>query len=294
MTGERGTRRRLDGKIAIVTGAATGIGRAVAVRFAREGASLVLATSRNLAGLARVADELRDSEGGGEVVTVQADVAREAEVAAMVRAAVDRFGRLDVLVNNAAYVHAASPADRLAEAEWDRTIDVGLKGVFLGARHAVPAMLRTAGGGAIVNVSSVNSLIHAPGLPAYSAAKGGVDALTRQLALEYGPRGVRVNAVNPGLIAVETVRAALDADPVEARLAAQCYPLDRVGEPDEVAAAAAFLASDEASFITGVTLPVDGGLSIQSAAALLRPGLRRGWRSGELTLAAGGGEGSTA
>jgi NAD(P)-dependent dehydrogenase (short-subunit alcohol dehydrogenase family) len=283
---------RLAGKVAIVTGAATGIGRAVALRFAREGAALALATSKNLHGLEAVAATIRDD--GGQVTTVRADVAIDVQIQEMIDHAVNHYGRLDVLVNNAAHFHPSSPADRLPEAEWDRTIDAGLKSVYLGARHAIPAMLRTAGAGAIVNVSSVNSFIHAPGLPAYSAAKGGVDALTRQLALEYGPRGIRINAVNPGLIAVESVRAALDADPVEARLAAECYPLDRVGEPDEVAAAVAFLASDDASFITGVTLAVDGGLSIQSAAALLRPGLRRGWRDGSLALVPHDGEGSVA
>jgi NAD(P)-dependent dehydrogenase (short-subunit alcohol dehydrogenase family) len=286
------TAYRLEGKVAIVTGAATGIGRAVALRFAREGAALVLATSKNLPGLEAVAESIRND--GGQVTTVRADVTHDAHVQEMVNNAVTHYSRLDVLVNNAAHFHPAAPADRLDEEEWDRTLEVGLKGVFLGAKHAIPAMLGTAGMGAIVNVSSVNSVLHAPGLPAYSAAKGGVDALTRQLALEYGPRGIRVNAVNPGLIAVEGVRAALDADPVEARLAAECYPLDRVGEPDEVAAAVAFLASDDASFVTGVTLAVDGGLSIQSAAALLRPGLRRGWRPGSLSFVGTGNEGSAA
>jgi NAD(P)-dependent dehydrogenase (short-subunit alcohol dehydrogenase family) len=282
---------RLDGRVAIITGAATGIGRAIALRFASEGcAGLLIATSRNMAGLATVASQISESvrqgtvgvEGTCQVVTWRADVSVDADVRAMVHSTLDRFGRLDILVNNAAHQQASAPADQLAEEAWDRTLDVSLKGAFLGAKHAIPAMLATAGHGSVVNVSSVNSFIHAPGLPAYSAAKGGLDALTRQLALEYGPRGVRVNAVNPGLIAVESVQAALDGDPRAARLARECYPLDRIGQPDEVASVVAFLASEQASFVTGVTLAVDGGLSIQSAAALLRPGLRQGWRPGRL------------
>ena len=275
---------RFVGKVAIVTGAATGIGKATALRLAAEGAGLVLTTSRNKDGLDATVG--RVGELGGTAIGLVADAARNEDVGGTVATALERFGWLDVLVANAAYVQTPARADRLAEEEWDRTLAVGLKGVFLAAKHAIPAMLATAGRGAIVNVSSINSVLHAPGLPAYSAAKGGVDALTRQLALEYGPRRIRVNAVNPGLIAVERVAAFLERNPDEAGVAAECYPLDRLGDPDDVASAIAFLASDDAAFITGVTLAVDGGLSIQSAAALVRPGLRQGWRDGRVEIVA--------
>lgn len=277
---------RFSGQVAIVTGAATGIGKATALRLAAEGASLMLTTSRNRSGLDATVSAARDR--GVEAIGRVADASKNGDVAATVAEALETFGRLDVLVANAAHFQAPASAARLEEDEWDRTIEVGLKGVFLAAKHAIPAMLATAGRSAIVNVSSINSILHAPGLPAYSAAKGGVDALTRQLALEYGPRRIRVNAVNPGLIAVEKVASFLENNPDEADVAAECYPLNRVGDPDDVARAIAFLASEDAAFITGVTLAVDGGLSIQSAAALLRPGLRNGWRAGRVAVVADG------
>ena len=270
---------RFAGRVALITGAATVIGRATAVQLAAEGASVVITTRQNQSGLTGTVKTITDQDG--VAVGIRADAASPDDAARSVQTALDRFGRLDVLVNNAVYQQPRSPVETLELDIWDRSLAVGLTGVFLGSKEAIPAMLKTAGRGAIVNVSSINSTFHAPGLPAYSAAKGGVDALTRQMALEYGPRGIRVNAVNPGLIATEGVTAWLDSDPAEAAVASECYPLNRIGAPADVAALIAFLASDDAGFITGVTVPIDGGLSIQSAAALVRPGLRQGWRSGQ-------------
>ncbi len=261
-----------------MTGAATGIGRATALQFAVDGANLLLTTSRNRAGLDATVEDARAL--GVEAEGMIADAGSGPDTRAAVELARERCGRLDVVVANAAYQHPSMPAVELPEDEWDRTVEVGLKGVYLAARYGIPAMKETTGQGVLVNVSSVNSHLHAPGLPAYSAAKGGVDALTRQLALEYGPQGIRVNAVNPGLIAVESVARWLESNPDEELASRDCYPLDRVGLPEDVARTIAFLASDDAAFITGVTLAVDGGLSIQSAAAIVRPGLRKGWRTG--------------
>jgi glucose 1-dehydrogenase len=268
----------LHNKTALITGAAVGIGRAIALRLAEEGCRLALADRERLP-LEQFAQEL--SSAGHTVLPIEANIADTAAIKRMLDLALAQFGQLDILVNNAA-IDRRGPAHMLSEEDWDVTIDVSLRGAFLCAKYALPALL--ASQGSIVNISSVNSMIHAPGLPAYSAAKGGIDALTRQMALEYGPCGVRVNAVNPGLIATEKVQAAMEANPEDAALARACYPLDRIGQPAEVAAAVAFLASEEASFITGVTLLVDGGLSIQSAAAVLRNTMRQGWRAGQVRV----------
>jgi NAD(P)-dependent dehydrogenase (short-subunit alcohol dehydrogenase family) len=269
---------RFTGKVALVTGAASGIGRAIALQLAAEGARLVVTTRQNQRGLDETVELVR--AGGSVARGIVADAASAGDTRMAVQRAVEAFDRLDVLVANAAHLTPRHLLADTSEELWQRTIDVGLKGVYLAAQAAVPFMIETAGHGAIVNVSSINSTFHVPGLVAYSASKGGVDALTRQLAVELGPSGIRVNAVNPGLIAVETVVQFLDANPSEAQAAREVCPLDRIGTPGDVAMTVAFLASDDASFITGVTVPVDGGSSVQSPAALLRPGLRRGWRDG--------------
>lgn len=262
---------RLDGQVALITGAARGIGRAIAARFADEGARLVLVDVTPFA-----PEDVPAPAATTRILT--ASVADEDTLARAVALAVADFGRLDILVNNAfATVHKS--ITELTADEWRLTLDVSLTAVFYACKHAIPIM-QAQGGGAIVNLSSVNSLVAAPGMPAYTAAKGGVAALTRQLAVEYGPYGIRANAIRPGTIATEYVLEGVLADPVEAQATVDSCPLRRVGTPVDIANAALFLASDEASFINGVVLVVDGGTSVQWPAILVRPGLRRKMRLG--------------
>jgi NAD(P)-dependent dehydrogenase (short-subunit alcohol dehydrogenase family) len=195
--------------------------------------------------------------------------------------AVERYGRLDILVC-AAYWQEIGDALELSEAGWARSLDVSLKGIWLCARAAIPHML-AAGGGAIVTISSVQAAMPYPRRVAYAAAKGGVSTLTRELALDWGPRGIRVNAICPGVVVPrERWEQERREEAAEWALRTECYPVNRVGHPEDVAYAALFLASDEAGFINGVNLMVDGGLSIQSAEALVAPAIRRGWRPGQL------------
>jgi NAD(P)-dependent dehydrogenase (short-subunit alcohol dehydrogenase family) len=249
---------RLDGKVAVITGAGSGIGRVAATLFAAEGAQLVVAD---------VAADRADSAAadiiaaGGSATAVRVDVSDETEVGAMVEAAVTAYGGLHVLFNNAGIFpdDDGGILDTPPET-WQKVMDVNLKGVWLGCRAAVPAMVAS-GGGSIVNVSSFVALMGAATAQmAYTASKGGVLALTRELAVEYARRGIRANSICPGPIETPLL-AELLADPDRRQRRLVHIPMGRFGRPEEIARAALFLASDEASFVTGSALVVDGGIT---------------------------------
>jgi NAD(P)-dependent dehydrogenase (short-subunit alcohol dehydrogenase family) len=249
---------RVDGKVVIVTGAASGIGRASAQMLATQGAKVTLADVAD--GGADVAAEI-----GGDAAFVRADVRSSAQVEAVVRSAVDRHGRLDGIVNNAALAIAGSAGD-VDEDNWQRVLDVNLTGVWRGMRYAIPAMI-AAGGGSVVNLSSVQSLVGFVGWAGYAASKGGINALTRQAAVEYAPRGIRINAVVPGTILTGMNEGILEeSDEPEAVMAGwvEMHPLGRIGTAEEVATAVTYLISDESSFVTGVLLRVDGGMVVKA------------------------------
>jgi len=251
---------RLASKVAIITGAASGIGAATAERFCREGAA-VLVVDRNGDGAAAVAQRLDPS--GRRARGVLADVQDEAAARACVRAALEAWGRLDILVNNAGVASGMDLLEFTPE-EFDRVIGINLKGPLLFCKHSVPAM--RSGGGAIVNVASISASCGIPGQALYAPSKGGLLQMTRQMAVEYAGHNIRVNAVSPGTIETPLLRPPNDDLEKHQRqlewLRTQ-HPIGRFGQPDEVAAAILFLASDEASFITGANLAVDGGYAAQ-------------------------------
>ena len=245
---------RIDGKVAIITGAGNGIGRATAVRLAHAGGKVVVADIE--ADSAEQTVRLIESRGG-QAVACLADVGRTSDLEAMVGLAVETYGKLDILHNNA-YWSALKDAVEQTEEEWDRTMAVCLKAIWYTSKLALPHMIR-AGAGAIVNTASVHSLRSFPKHPGYDAAKAAVCGLTRQLATEFGPRNIRVNAVLPGGIDTR----AWDASGQEGRDAfAALVPLRRLGRPEEIASAVLFLVSDEASYISGASLVVDGAWSV--------------------------------
>jgi len=252
---------KLKEKVAIVTGAAKGIGRGIATVFFQEGAKLVIADWDEEAGK-KTADEIRRS--GGHAFFVKCDVSNEEQVKAMIRETVTKYGRINVLVNNAGIGVYKTVLDTTSE-EWDRCLAVNLKGVFLCSKYAIPH-IKAAGGGAIVNIASVHSYQNVGGTAPYAASKAGVVALTRVMAIDYGRDKIRVNAVCPGWIDTPLIRSIFAGrpDPEKARREVErSQILGRLGTPEEVGEAAAFLASDEASYITGASLMVDNGMTAQ-------------------------------
>lgn len=249
---------RLENKVALITGGAGGIGREAALLFAREGARVVIADVDDRGGK-RLAARIR--RGGGEAVYCRADVSRDDDCATMVETAETAFGALHVLFNNAG-IMLADDADAVdtAEAVWDATLAVNLKGVFLGCKHGIPA-LRRAGGGSVINTASFVALMGAatPQL-AYTASKGGVVALTRELAVIHARENIRVNALCPGPLRTELLMKVLDTPRKQQRRLVH-IPMGRFGEAREIARAALYLAGDESSFVTGAEFVVDGGIT---------------------------------
>jgi NAD(P)-dependent dehydrogenase (short-subunit alcohol dehydrogenase family) len=249
---------RLDGKVALITGGASGMGQVASKLFAAEGARVVLTDVADEAGEA-TAQEIRDS--GGDATYVHADVSSESDAEAMVRAAVDGYGSLDVLYNNAGVMLAADTSVHVTDAPtWALTLDVNVKGVAWGCKYGVPAMVDT-GGGSIINVASfVAWMGAATSQIAYTASKGAVLAMTREIAVEYARKGIRCNALCPGPIDTPLL-AELLADPEQRERRFVHIPMGRLGQAEELARAALFLASDDSSFMTGASLIVDGGIT---------------------------------
>lgn len=249
---------RLADKVAVITGAAVGLGRATAIRMAEEGASVALLDILDAEGQALAAElEAR----GFPTAYWRCDVSRETAVRSVMDAVADRFGRIDVLVNNAGVSGANKPTHEITEAEWDWVQAINVKGVFFCTKHAIPHLKR-AGGGSIVNLSSIYGLVGGPDVPPYHASKGAVRLMSKTDALTYAPDRIRVNSIHPGFIWTPMVEAHLSAqgDLEEGRKAtAALHPLGHIGQPDDIAWGAVYLASDEAGFVTGAELVIDGG-----------------------------------
>jgi len=247
--------KKLQDKVAIITGSRRGIGKGIALAFAKEGCKVV------------VSDYVEDKIGkntvneikklGSDAIFVKADVSKERDVKNLVDKAVKKFGKLNIMVNNAGIVSFGT-ADALTEKDWDKVINVNLKGVFFGTKYAAKQMLKQGKGGRIINISSIAGLVGFPGISAYCASKGGVTEFTREAALDYASKGITVNAINPGVIETDMTKGMIK-DKETSKNLLENTPLGRFGNPEDIGNAALFLALDESSFITGHNLVVDGG-----------------------------------
>jgi glucose 1-dehydrogenase len=268
---------RLSGKNVLVTGASSGIGEAIAIRFASEGANVAInynSGAERAEAVKKKVQEAGEKTRGSSAkdITVKADISDEKQIVSMFKEVLDQFGTLDILINNSG-IQKPVPSDQLEAADFDRIINVNLRGAFLCSREAIKHFLSRKAKGAIVNNSSVHEIIPKPKYLPYSISKGGMENMTKTLALEYAERGIRVNAVGPGAI-VTPINNAWINDPKARGEVESHIPMGRPGEADEIATVFAFLASDEASYITGQTLFACGGLT-------LYPEFRVAWSSGE-------------
>jgi 3-oxoacyl-[acyl-carrier protein] reductase len=251
---------RLPNKVALITGAASGIGRASAVLFAKEGAKIVVADIDETGGRQTV-DLI--AQGGGSAVFVKADVTKAGDVERMIKASVDQFGKLDILFNNAGVGTAFTPIEQVDEALWDRVMAINVKSIFLGCKYAAPVM-KAQGGGVIINTASISGVRPRPGLTVYAASKGAVIVFTKAIAIEFAPYKIRVNCINPVVTDTAFITKTIEPSQIEAAKKGMLstIPLGRLGEPEDMAFAALYLASDEAGLVTGVSLDVDGGRAI--------------------------------
>ena len=266
---------KLQGKNALITGASSGIGQSTAIRFAEEGVNVAINYRSDPEGAEATRARIQSRKNGDDsvrAITIQADVSDESQVMRMFAEVLGQFGRIDVLVNNAG-IQQPCPSHELAAADFDRVLAVNLRGPFLCAREALRHFLSRPGGGVILNNSSVHEIIPKPKYLSYSVSKGGLENLTKTLALEYADRGIRVNAVGPGAVITPINKAWKDNPKARAEVESH-IPMGRSASPEEIAAVFAFLASDEASYITGQTLFACGGLT-------LYPEFRVAWSSGE-------------
>lgn len=247
----------LKGKVVAVTGGATGLGKAMCLRFAEEGAKVVVNYYNDKQPIDEVIDELKKQ--GGEAVKIQGDVSKEEDVKSIVQTAVDTFGTLDIMVNNAG-IENEVPSDELSLKDWNRVIATNLTGAFLGSREAIHYMLEHNIKGSVINMSSVHEVIPWPHFVHYAASKGGIKLMTETLALEYAPKGIRVNNIAPGAMNTP-INAEKFSDPELKKGVIELIPMGYIGKPEEVAACAVWLASSQASYVTGLTLFCDGGMT---------------------------------